>query len=83
MPTVPRPKWVLARRRAIGHHVANLRAAQGLSVDDVARAAGLERRAVMRVENGKVSTGLDILIQLAKGMGVPLGELLQAPEQPN
>lgn len=67
----PRPDWVLARRREIGHRIARLRAARGLSVDDLAGVAS-----VLRAEHGTHSTGLDVLLQLAHGLGVTPGELL-------
>jgi ribosome-binding protein aMBF1 (putative translation factor) len=77
---VPRPDWVLTRRREIGHHIAALRAARGLSVDDLADASGLDRKSVMRAERALISTGLDVLLQLAAGLEVPLPELVDAPK---
>lgn len=75
MPPDPRPDWVLARRRALGHRIAQLRAARGLSVDGLAAAAGVDRSSVLRAEHATISTGVDVLQQLAHGLGVPPGEL--------
>ncbi|NJP42256.1 helix-turn-helix domain-containing protein [Actinacidiphila epipremni] len=72
----PRPDWVLARRAAIGHHIACLRAARGMSIDDLAEAAGVDRKTVIRAEGATVSTGLDLLLMIAAGLGVSAGQLL-------
>lgn len=77
----PRPAWVLVRRREIGVHIARLRAARQLTVDNVADASGLARTTVMKVEGGSVSAGLDVLLQLAHGLDVPIDQLVQVPEQ--
>lgn len=77
MPPDPRPDWVLDRRRAIGHHIARLRTARGLTVDGLAAAAGVSRDTVMRAEHGVSSTGVDVLLQLAAGLGVRPGALLE------
>jgi transcriptional regulator with XRE-family HTH domain len=72
----PRPDWVVPARQRIGHHIARLRAARGLSVDGLAEAAGLDRKTVMRAERATTSTGLDVLLMLAAGLGVTAGDLL-------
>jgi transcriptional regulator with XRE-family HTH domain len=71
-----RPNWVLARRQEIGHRIARLRAARGLTVDALAEASGLDRKSVLRAENARTSTGIDVLLQLAHGLGVRIGVLL-------
>jgi transcriptional regulator with XRE-family HTH domain len=76
VPQDPRPAWVLARRRDIGHRIARRRAAHDWSVDDLAGAAAVSRDSVIRVEGGTRSTGLDILLQLADAFGVSVGQLL-------
>lgn len=75
MPT-DRPEWVLARRRQIGHHIAALRAGRSMSVDALAAASGLDRKTVMHAEHGARSVGIDVLLMLAHGLGVPPGDLL-------
>lgn len=76
VPTDPRPDWVLASRQTIGHRIATLRAARGFSVDDLAEAAGVDRKSVIRAEGGRVSTGIDILLLLAAGLDVSLAVLV-------
>ena len=83
MPTDPRPDWVLARRQQIGHHIANLRAARGMTIDGLADASGLDRKTVMRAEHATHSVGLDVLLQLAHGLGLPLAALVRDEPGPS
>lgn len=78
MPT-PRPDWVLRRRQEIGHRIAHLRADRGLTVDQLAEASGLDRKTILRAEHGVTSTGVDVLLQLAHGLGIRAGALLDDP----
>jgi transcriptional regulator with XRE-family HTH domain len=76
VPPDPRPDWVIDRRREIGHRVARWRAARGLTVDQLAGAAGVSRATVLRIEHATKSTGIDVLLQLATGLGLPVGRML-------
>lgn len=77
MPPDPRPDWVLAQRREIGHRIARRRAARGWTVEALAGAAGVSRDSVIRAENGSRSTGLDVLLQLAAALGMTVSRLLE------
>lgn len=81
MPTT-RPDWVITRRREIGHRIACLRAARGLTVDQLAEASELDRKSVMRAEGGSHSSGIDVLIQLAAGLGITLAYLVDIKAPP-
>jgi transcriptional regulator with XRE-family HTH domain len=72
----PRPEWVLTRRREIGHRIARWRAARGLTVDQLAGVAQVSRDSVIRAEGAETSCGLDVLLQLAAGLDVEVGRLL-------
>ncbi|MEZ5411578.1 MAG: XRE family transcriptional regulator [Acidimicrobiales bacterium] len=54
----------------------SLRTAQGLSLDEVAARANLSPSTVSRVETGKRSISLDVLVPLAGALGVGLDALL-------
>jgi transcriptional regulator with XRE-family HTH domain len=81
----PRPDWVLARRRELGHRIAIARAARGWSLDDLAGHAGVARNSVVRAESASHSTGIDVLLQIASALGVTAGQLLddEAPRPPD
>lgn len=72
----PTPEWVLPRRQALGRHIARLRAARGLVVDDIASATGLDRKTVMATEGGRHAPTLDTLLLIAHALGVSVAELL-------
>jgi transcriptional regulator with XRE-family HTH domain len=59
-----------------------LRLAQRLTQDGLAKAAGVRRATVNRIENAKVtSIDLDVLDKLARALGVPAAVLFE--EVPN
>ncbi|MCF3101406.1 helix-turn-helix transcriptional regulator [Streptomyces roseoverticillatus] len=76
MPTEPTPAWVLARRRAVGEHIRATRLHRNWSQEKLAEAAGLDRQAINRIENGIASTRLDSLFRIADALDVPAWSLL-------
>ncbi len=54
----------------------SLRTGLGLSLDDVAARAHLSASTISRIETGKRSIGLDVLLPLARALGVDLDMLL-------
>ncbi|MEM7142685.1 MAG: helix-turn-helix domain-containing protein [Actinomycetota bacterium] len=54
-----------------------LRQAQGLSLDDVAGQTHLSASTISRIENGKRTISLDVLVSLASALGVSLDALLE------
>ena len=77
MPTAPPPDWVLARRRAIGDRIREVRRERKLSQERLAELAGLDRQAINRIEQGHASALLDNLIRIADALGVPLADLVR------
>ena len=61
----PQPMWQLRNRRH----------ALRLTLEEVARRAGLSKGFLSQVENGKARLGLDTAVRLAKAMQVSLEEL--------
>lgn len=54
-----------------------LRHAAGMSLDDLAAASNLSASTISRVETGKRTLGLDVLVALAAGLQVSLDTLLE------
>lgn len=77
MPSVPPSDSVLARRRAIGARIRDIRLHAGLTQERLAELAGLDRQAVNRIEQGHQSPILDNLLRLADALGVPLADLVR------
>jgi len=65
----------------VGAGVRRLRAAQGLTLADVARMADISPAMLSRLEHGDVSPSLDTLAALAEALGTSCAALLRDPEQ--
>lgn len=66
---------------AIGREVRNWRLKRGWRLEELARAAGLSKGAVSRIENGTVSPSLTTLRTLSSALGIPISLLLRRFEQ--
>ncbi|MEU5608476.1 helix-turn-helix transcriptional regulator [Streptomyces sparsogenes] len=77
MPSAPPPDWVLARRRAVGDRIRELRTWRNLTQERLAERADMDRQAVNRIEQAHQAPGLDSLIRIAEALDVPLAELVR------
>ncbi|MFD8865988.1 helix-turn-helix domain-containing protein [Streptomyces sp. NPDC059590] len=77
MPSAPPPDWILARRRAVGDRIRELRTWRNLTQEKLADRAGMDRQAVNRIELGHQAPGLDRLIRIADALDVSLTELVR------
>lgn len=77
MPTDPLPPWVLARRREIGVRVRDLRESRGLTIDQLADRAGIDRKTVIRTELARHAVSIDYLMVIAKALDVPLSHVVR------
>lgn len=73
----PYPDWVLTRRHQLGHRIATLRKAAGLSQDQLAVLAGVDRRTIQRYEAGTRDPRFADLLLLADALDVPLAKLVE------
>jgi transcriptional regulator with XRE-family HTH domain len=70
-------------RRILADNVCRLRAEHGdMSQDELARAARLTQTQVSKIENSKVSTGVDILQRIARVFGTTPAALLEEKTPP-
>ena len=65
---------------AIGAQVHDFRKAAGLTVSELATAAGVSTAMVSKIENGQISASLSTLNQLASALNLPLTMLLATYE---
>lgn len=72
----PLPDWVLTRRTRLGHKIATLRQAAGISQDQLASAAGMDRRSIQRYEAAVRDPRYADLLLIAAALGVPLADLV-------
>lgn len=61
----------------LGRRAKDLRTGRGLRIADVAAASGLATSTISKVENGQMALTYDKLLQLARGLGIELVELLR------
>jgi len=62
--------------QAFGSQLRRLRESKGLSQQELADIADVSKLTVQRTEMAKFSVTLDVLISLARGLQVPLSELV-------
>lgn len=64
-------------RKVVARNLRRARRAVGLSQEALAEKAKVDRSYVSRVENGKVSIGVDTLAELARAVNIQPSELLK------
>ena len=71
---------VLADR--IGRVIRAYRLAQGMSLGDLARASGLSKTILARIESGAGNPSIETLWRVSRALNLPLGALLAEDEAP-
>lgn len=77
MSSAPPPTWILARRRALGHRIREVRSTRKLSQERLAELAGMDRQAINRIEQGHQAALVDNLFRIAWALDVPLADLVE------
>ena len=67
----------------LGRAIRRMREQRGISTDDLAGAGGVSRQRIDALEAGQLDPSYELLLALAKGLGVPLSALLLLAEQLN
>jgi transcriptional regulator with XRE-family HTH domain len=70
------PGFTKLRDRA-GHHIRRARKERGLTQEQLAEAAGIERSYVAQIETRRLNISLEVLERLADALSVDGVELLQ------
>jgi transcriptional regulator with XRE-family HTH domain len=70
-----------AQHVALGNALRELRTARELSQEELAYRAGLHRNYVGACERGEINLSFRVLLQLTKGLGVTLSEIVQRYEK--
>jgi transcriptional regulator with XRE-family HTH domain len=70
MPPHDQPAWVLTQRRATGDRIRELRSRRGLSQEQLAHQAGVDRKTVHRMEQATYNVGVDAYLLVAEVLGV-------------
>lgn len=65
----------------LGRAIRSIRLQRGLTADDLAAAAGLDRQRVDALEGGAVDPSYELLLALADALGIQPSELVILAEQ--
>jgi transcriptional regulator with XRE-family HTH domain len=66
----------------LGGAIRGARTRRGLSVDELATAAGLSRQGIDALESGRLDPTYDVLLAVAAGLGLELSALVALGESP-
>jgi transcriptional regulator with XRE-family HTH domain len=69
--------------RRLGRTIRAHRLAQGSSLTELARAAGLSKTIVARIEAGDGNPSIETLWRVSQALHLPLGSLLESEDGPN
>lgn len=64
----------------VGPRLKRIRSLRGVSLTDLADSTGISKSTLSRLETGQRKPSLELLLPLAQAYGVPLDELVGAPE---
>jgi len=67
--------------QAVGQNIQRIRKAQKLSIDRAAELAGISKSMLGQIERGSVNPTISVLHKLARGLHVPLEQLLAQEEE--
>lgn len=70
-------------RDVLALNLRRLRADQGLSQEDLADRADIDRTYISSLERSVYAAGIDVVDRLAKALGVTVADLLAQPEEPS
>lgn len=73
---------IMEIRNILAINLRKLRAAAGLSQEELAHRAGLDRTYISALERSRYGASVDVLEKIAAVLGVTVSALLVHPEQP-
>ncbi len=79
---VPDPPGLEDMRARLGRRIRALRRERGLTLQDLADAAELQRTYLGDIERGTRNPALKSLYLIARTLGVPLREIFPPPDEP-
>ncbi|MFE2224777.1 helix-turn-helix transcriptional regulator [Agrobacterium deltaense] len=76
------PPDLLAYRRHVGDQIRDARHWAGLTQQQLAEGAGLEKQTVSLIENGHASPRLDTVYRIARALERPVADLVREHAEP-
>jgi transcriptional regulator with XRE-family HTH domain len=71
-----------ADTRSLGQLVRSIRISRGMSIEGLAKAAGVSAGGISQIERGVGNPAFTTLVKIAYGMRVPVGSFLQTDQEP-
>ena len=71
-----------ADTRSLGQLVRSIRISRGMSIEGLAKAAGVSAGGISQIERGVGNPAFTTLVKIAYGMQVPVGSFLQTDQEP-
>jgi transcriptional regulator with XRE-family HTH domain len=71
-----------ADARALGQLVRSIRISRGMSIEGLAKSAGVSAGVISQIERGAGNPAFTTLVKIAYGMQVPVGSFLQTDQEP-
>jgi transcriptional regulator with XRE-family HTH domain len=71
-----------ADARSLGQLVRSFRVSRGLSIEGLAKVAGVSAGGISQIERGVGNPAFTTLVKIAYGMGIPVGSFLQSDQEP-
>ena len=71
-----------ADARSLGQLVRSIRISRGMSIEGLAKAAGVSAGGISQIERGVGNPAFTTLVKIAYGMQVPVGSFLQTDQEP-
>ena len=71
-----------ADARSLGQLVRSIRISRGMSIEGLAKAAGVSAGGISQIERGAGNPAFTTLVKIAYGMQVPVGSFLQTDQEP-
>lgn len=65
-----------AKALSIGVNIRRYRAAEGLTLKELAERSGVSIATISKIENGKISGGFETIYKIARGLGVLVTEII-------
>jgi transcriptional regulator with XRE-family HTH domain len=70
-------------RETLAINLRRLRHAAGLSQEELAHRADIDRTYISSIERQQYAASIEVVDRLAKGLGTEASELLQTPQSPD
>lgn len=70
-------QWLLLERQRIGRRIRDVREDNNLTQEQVFLMVPLNRSHYQQIEAGRANPSLDVLLRIARAIGVPIADLLR------